>query len=59
MKKKKLLCSNNMSVKMRKRFVKVHVWIVVIYGCETWIIKKAEQRTLKSFEMVLEKDAES
>ena len=50
-KKKNLLCSNSMSIRVRKRFIKVYVWSVALYGCETWIINKAEQRSLESFEM--------
>jgi hypothetical protein len=51
MKKKKLLCSNNMNIKMRKRFIKVYVRSVALYGCETWILNMTEQRTIKSFEI--------
>jgi hypothetical protein len=42
MKKKKFHCSNNMSIKRRKLFIKVYVWIVALYGCETWILNKVE-----------------
>ncbi|KAL4092401.1 hypothetical protein QTP88_026904 [Uroleucon formosanum] len=51
MKKKNLLCSNSTSIRVRKRFIKVYVWSVAQYGCETWVLNKAEQRTLESFEM--------
>ena len=34
------------------------VFPVVIYGCESWTIKKAEHRT-DAFELVLEKTLES
>lgn len=51
MNKKNLLCSNSMSIRVRKRFIKVYVWSVALYGCKTWILNKAEQRTLESFEM--------
>ncbi|VVC32501.1 Hypothetical protein CINCED_3A022619 [Cinara cedri] len=40
-----------MSIRVRKRFIKVYVWSLALYGCETWILNKAEQRTLESFEM--------
>jgi len=40
-----------MSIRVRKRFIKVYVWSVALYGCETWILNKAEQQTLESFEM--------
>ncbi|KAF0751206.1 Uncharacterized protein FWK35_00020577 [Aphis craccivora] len=51
MNKKNLLCSNSMNIKVRKCLIKMYVWSVALYGCETWILNKAEQRTLESFEM--------
>ena len=35
------------------------VFPVVIYGCESWTIKKAERRRLDAFELMLEKTLES
>ncbi|KAL4083943.1 hypothetical protein QTP88_029259 [Uroleucon formosanum] len=29
----------------------VYVWSVALYGCETWVLNKAEQKFLESFEM--------
>jgi len=40
-----------MSIHVRKRFVKVFVWSVALYGSETWVINKAEGRYLESFAM--------
>ena len=31
--------------------VKVMVFVVVMYGCESWIIKKAEHRRIDAFEL--------
>ena len=35
------------------------VFLVVVYGCESWTIKKAEHRRIDAFELVLEKTFES
>jgi hypothetical protein len=36
---------------LKKRLVKCLVWPVALYGCETWILKKAERDKLEAFEM--------
>ncbi|KAL4149828.1 hypothetical protein QTP88_003684 [Uroleucon formosanum] len=51
MNKRNLLCSKNMSIRVKKRLIKVYVWSVALYGCETWVLNKAEQKFLESFEM--------
>ena len=33
------------------RLVKAMVFLVVMYGCESWTIKKAEQRRIDAFEL--------
>ena len=35
------------------------VFQVVMYGCDSWTIKKAEHRRIDAFELVLEKTLES
>ena len=35
------------------------VFPVAMYGCESWIIKKAEHQKIDAFELVLEKTLES
>ena len=35
------------------------VFPVVMYGCESWTIKKAERRRIDAFELMLEKTLES
>ena len=35
------------------------VFPVVMYGCESWTVKKAEHRRIDAFELVLEKTLES
>jgi len=49
-KRKKVLCSN-MSMALRVRLAKTLVWPVMMYGSETWILKKEEKRRLEAFEM--------
>ena len=39
--------------------VKAMVFPVVMYGCESWIIMKAERQRIDAFEPVLEKTLES
>ena len=39
--------------------VKAMVFPVVMYGCESWTIKKAECQRIDAFELVLEKALES
>ena len=41
------------------RLVKAIVFPVVMYGCESWTIKKAEHRRIDAFELVSEKTRES
>ena len=41
------------------RLVKAMVFPVVMYGCESWTIKKAERRELMLLTVVLEKTLES
>ena len=41
------------------RLVKAMVFTVVMYGCESWTVKKAECRRIDAFELVLEKTLQS
>ena len=41
------------------RLVKALVFPVVMYGCESWTVKKAEHQRIDAFELVLEKTLES
>ena len=36
---------------LRKRLVKCFVWSVVLYGAETWTLRRNEQKQLDAFEM--------
>jgi len=49
--KRKELLTRSIRVDLRKRLVKTLVWPVVLYGCETWTMRKEEINRLNAFEM--------
>ena len=52
--------SRDITLLTKVHLVKAMVFPVVMYGCESWTVKKAECRRIDSFElMVLEKTLES
>ena len=46
-----ILKSRDITLPAKVRLVKVMVFPVVMYGCESWIIKKAEHQRLDDFEL--------
>ena len=54
-----VLKSRNIILPAKVRIVKAMVFPVVIYGCESWTIKKAECQRIDAFELWLEKTLES
>ena len=55
-----ILKSRDITLSTKVHLVKAMVFPVVIYGCESWTIKKAERQIIDAFEpMVLEKTLES
>ena len=46
-----ILKSRDITLSTKVRLVKVMVFPVVIYGCESWTIKKAEYRIIDAFEL--------
>ena len=48
----------DITLPIKVRVVKATVFLVVMYGCESWTIKKAECQTIDAF-VVLEKTLES
>ena len=54
-----ILKSRDITLQTKICIVKAMVFPVVMYGCESWTIKKAEHQRSDSFEMVLEKTLES
>ena len=53
-----LLKSRDITLPTKVRLVKAMVFPVVMYGCESWTIKKAEHQRIDAF-VVLEKTLES
>ena len=47
----RLLKSRDITLPTKVRLVKVMVFPVVMYGCESWTIKKAEHRRIDAFEL--------
>ena len=46
-----MLESRDISLPAKVRLVKAMVFPVVMYGCESWTIKKAECRSIDSFDL--------
>ena len=48
-----ILKSRDITLPTKVRLVKGYgfVWSVVMYGCESWTVKKAERRTIDAFEL--------
>ena len=55
----RLLKSRDITLPTKVRQVKAMVFPVVMYGFESWTIKKAEHQRIDAFELVLEKTLES
>ena len=52
--------SRDITLATKVRLVKAMVFPVVMYGCESWTVKKAEHQRIDAFEtVVLEKTLES
>ena len=45
-----ILKSRDITLPTKARLVKVMVFPVVMYGCESWTVKKAERRRIDAFE---------
>ena len=54
-----ILKSRDITLPTKTCLVKAMVFPVVMYGCESWTIKKAERRKIDAFELLLEKILES
>ena len=49
--KRKEILRRSLDVNLRERIVKTIIWPVVLYGSETWTIKKNDTKRLQAFEM--------
>ena len=46
-----ILKSRDITLPTKVCLVKAMVFLVVMYGCETWTVKKAERRRIDAFEL--------
>ena len=46
-----ILKSRDISLSTKVRLVKAMVFPVIMYGCESWTVKKAERRKIDAFEL--------
>ena len=46
-----ILKSRDITLLTKVRLVKAMVFLVVMYGCESWTIKKGERRRIDAFEL--------
>ena len=54
-----MLKSRDITLPTKFCLVKAMVFLVVMYGCESWTLKKAEHQRTHAFKLVLEKTRES
>ena len=54
-----VLKSRGITLPTKVHIVEAMVFPVVVYGCESWTIKKAECQRIDAFKLVLEKTLES
>jgi len=47
-----ILKSRDITLPTKVRLVKTMVFPVVMYGCETWTVKKAERQRIDAFELL-------
>ena len=46
-----ILNGRDITLPTKARLVKAMVFIVVMYGCESWTVKKAERQRIEAFEL--------
>jgi hypothetical protein len=49
--KKRALFTSKMDFELWKKVVKCYIWIIALYGAETWMLRAVDQKHLESFEM--------
>ena len=54
-----ILKSRDITFPTKVHLVKAMVFLVVMYGCESWTIKKAEHRRIDAFELLCWRTLES
>ena len=51
-----VLKSRDITLRIKVHLVKAVVFPLVMYGCESWTIKKAEHRRINAFELCVGED---
>ena len=49
--------SRDITLPTKVRLVKAMVFLVVVYGCESWTVKKAERRRIDAFDCGVGEDS--
>ena len=49
--KRKELMTGKLNKNLKKQIIKSMIWSVVLYGSETWTLRKEDIRRLEAFEM--------
>ena len=49
--RKKTLFTCKLDINLRKKLVKCYIKSIALYGAETWILRKIDQKYLERFEM--------
>jgi hypothetical protein len=49
--KKMILFTSTLDLELRKKLVKCFVWIIALYGAETWTLRAVDQEHLEGFEI--------
>ena len=52
-----ILKSRDITLPTKVRLVKAMVFPVVMYGCESWTIKKVERQRINAFELCVGEDS--
>jgi hypothetical protein len=46
-----ILFTSKLDLNLRKKLVKCYIWIIALYGAETWKLRKVDHKYPESFEM--------
>jgi hypothetical protein len=46
--KNQTLFTSELDLRLRKKLLKCHIWSIVLYGAETWTLRKVDQKYLES-----------
>jgi hypothetical protein len=49
--KKKTLFASKLDLNLRNKLVKGYIWNTALYGAETWVFRKVEQKSVERFPM--------